>query len=461
MQFPPPTQEFLLELKSKYSAYSNIFANKPTPKQPTINIPGYNVSQIQTAYKYNGIQNQNFNEKPLIVVVIAYAYPRLQENFDNFCKLNNLPSYILNIVNLNAKENSDWSAEECIDTQWSYAMCPEANILVVEAESDSAQDLAVAIEVARSYGSSVINMSWGFDEFDGIQDKPLSELFSYKGDYINNIFVASSGDSGVVQWPASSPNVVAVGATTLLLKPDASIEQQLTWDSTGCGSSAYFKIPDYQRDYTNTTSTYRNITDLSSVGNPDTGLQVLYDGVVKIVGGTSLAAPQISGMLAIANGIRLNNDLELLSSDYHLSILGIQNLLYSNYSSNGTELFYDVIKGVAGTNNYPATTGWDLPTGLGTPYGEAVVNFLASQPNEPNNFSRKLVATFLLPSGETGSASYTISANGSNEKASDRTNLREQADMVSRIMLQSYINSTFGQVSNISYTSGPDSYNKG
>jgi subtilase family serine protease len=452
-QFPPPSPETILALKAKYSQYSNIFANKPI--NDTSNFDGYDVASIRTAYKYNGIQKQNFKIKPLIAIVIPYAYSRLQENFDLFCTFNNLPSYILNLININAVENSSWSTEECVDTQWSYAICPEANILVVEAESSSVQNLAVAIDVARSYGPAVINMSWGFNEFNGQQDEPLASLFAYRGNYINHVFVASSGDDGTVQWPSTSTNVISVGGTTLLLKPDGSIDQT-TWDGTGCGPSKFFKIPGYQKLYTDLTSKYRNTVDLSSVGNVVTGVQIFYESTIQVCGGTSIAAPQISGMMAIANGIRLNNDLELLTSDYHSLTLGVQNILYSNYSSNGKELFYDVTKGTAGSNDYPATKDWDIPTGLGTPYGEAVVTFLSNQPNQPNNFSRKTVATFRLSSGETGSASYTIHASGSNEKASDRINLRYQADMVSRTMLQSYIYSTFGQVSNIIYTATPD-----
>ena len=451
-KFPPPSEETILALKAKYSQYSNIFANNPI--NPTSNFDGFDVAAIRTAYKYNGIQNQNFKQKPLIAIVIPYAYTKLQENFDNFCTSNNLPSYILNLININTVENSSWSTEECIDTQWTYAICPEADILVVEAESSSVQNLAVAIDIARSYGPAVINMSWGVDEFNGQQDEPLASLFAYRGDFIKHVFVASSGDSGIVQWPSTSPNVISVGGTSLLLKPDRSIDQT-TWDGTGCGPSKFFKIPRYQKLYTDLTSIYRNTVDLSSVGNPETGLQVSYNSNILVYGGTSVAAPQITGMMAIANGIRLNNDLELLTSDYHSLTLGVQNILYSNYS-NGKELFYDVTKGTAGSNNYPATKGWDIPTGLGTPFGEAVVTFLANQPNQPNNFSRKTVATFLLSSGETGSASYTITASGPNEKASDRINLRYQADMVSRTMLQSYIYSTFGQVYNISYISTPD-----
>ena len=272
-QFPPPSPETILVLKAKYSQYSNIFATNP--KNAISNFDGYNVEQIRTAYKYNGIQNQNFKIKPLIAIVIPYAYSKLQENFDLFCESNNLPPYTLNIININARYNISWSVEECIDTQWSYAMCPEANILVVEAESTSVQNLAVAIDVAKSYGPAVINMSWGFHEFNFEQDEPLASLFSYRGDFINHVFVA--------------------------------------------------------------------------------------------------------------NGIRLNNNLKLLNSYDKIITLGVQNILYSNYSSNGKELFYDVTKGTAGSNYYPATKGWDIPTGLGTPYGEAVVTFLANQPNPSKN----------------------------------------------------------------------------
>ena len=375
-KFVPPTQEFIDELKAKYSNLSNIYAVNKPPQQQQANVEqssssqyvSYNIAQLQTAYQYNGIQNQVFVTKPLIAIVIFGSYSGLQSDFDLFCQNNNLPPYTLNIIPIN-NPPAESQAEMCIDTQLAYGMCPGADILVVQAESSSAQDLVTAVSVALTYNPQVLNMSLGFTEFkEEVEDNAL--------DYINynTIYIAATGDDNSVQWPSVNPNVLAVGATTLYTNSDGSISSQSTWSSTGCGPSEYFPIPSYQSQYTDLQSTSRNTCDISYVGNPDTGVQIYYNGEMGVYGGTSVAAPLMSGMLAIVNGIRINNGLSVINSASNSS-LGFQNILYSNYASNGSQLFYDVTEGTSGA--YSATTGWDIPTGLGTPYGEAVVNFLA------------------------------------------------------------------------------------
>jgi len=388
-----PDQLFIDEQMLRYSQYANIYATRtpiPTQEDPTpttttgtaakgssSNYTSYNVAQLQTAYKFNGIQNQQFNVKPIIAIVMFNSYTKLQSDFDLFCQANNLPPYTLNIIPVdNPPNDNDAGAEQCIDTQMAYGMCPNADIIVVQSKSASIQDLATAIQVANTYNPQVINMSWGTSEFDTETDLNPEDLF--KG---NTLYIASTGDNNVLQWPSVSPNVLAVGATTLYTNTDGSISSQSTWSGTGCGPSKYFTMPNYQSEYTDSMSISRNTVDLSSVGNPDTGVQIYYNGKMVVYGGTSVSAPIIAGLMGIANGIRLNNGQDIITSS-STSNLGVQNILYSNYASNGSQLFYDVVTGTSG--EYSATPGWDIPTGLGTPYGEECVNFLVNYSSTPS-----------------------------------------------------------------------------
>ena len=402
--FPPPSKELISSLKNQFSNLSNIslnknkttfrkkvsdknkttFRKKVSDKNKNNNASqenssssdtqtSYTIAELQTAYKYNNVQNQSFSVKPVIAIVMYNSYADLQSNFDLFCQANNLPAYTLNIIPINnPPEDSNAGSEMCIDTQCSYGICPNADLVVVQAESSSVQDLSVAISVANSYNPDIINMSWGVagTEFTNEQQENTENLFTN-----DCLYCASSGDSNNVGWPSTDPGVLAVGGTSLYTNSDGSILSQSAWSSTGCGPSAYFDIPNYQKNYTNLTSTFRNTCDLSALADVDTGVQCYWGGEVVIFGGTSVAAPLCSGLFAIVNGIRKNQNLGIINSSAS-SNLGVQNILYSNYASNGSSLFYDVVEGSSGS--FAAGPGWDNPSGLGTPYGEAMVNFLAN-----------------------------------------------------------------------------------
>lgn len=322
----------------------------------SMNNNGFDVSQIMEAYKFNNVDISNLNENEInIVIIIAYAYPDIQKDFDEFCNLNNIPSKTINIVkiNENTPSNSDWITEICVDTQWSHAIFPKSNITVIQAESDKIIDLLVAIEVGKKLNPDIINMSFGLSEFNNCEK---IDIF----DNSDILFVASSGDNNVVEWPSSNPNVLAVGATSLYLNNNNSISMQQTWVDTGCGYSNYFKIPNYQLEVNYTTQ--RSTVDLSIVGNPDTGCLIYTNGNYTTIGGTSLSAPIISGMFALINAIRKKNNKNSFNTNQN-SNLSVQNILYNNFNKN--DLFYDITQGTSG--QYSARPGYDLPTGLGTP----------------------------------------------------------------------------------------------
>ena len=128
-----------------------------------------NVNQLYTAYKFNDIQNQTFNTKPLIAVVDYNAAENLQSSMDSFCQTNNIASTTLNIVPVqNPPSTTD--GEQYADTQLIHSFCINADIVVVQAASSSIEDMAVAIQVANSYNPDVINMSWSVDESSFTQD---------------------------------------------------------------------------------------------------------------------------------------------------------------------------------------------------------------------------------------------------------------------------------------------------
>ena len=340
---------------------------------------GYTVKEIRSIYGYDKLSytiNSNGPEVN-ICIIIAYSYPNLQSDMDNFCKLNNIESTTLNIVkvNSNVTSSTSWAGEICLDTQWIHAICPYAKITVIESVSSSSKDMIDAIKLANSLKPQVINMSWGSAEFPGCES---IDIFNE-----NIIYVASTGDNNSVEWPSTNQGIIAVSATTLIANStNTQFISESSWSNSGCGYSEYFTEPTYQsKNVLDITSNYRMVSDLSMVGNPDTGCYVYTQGKYEIIGGTSLSAPIISGTMGIISYQRLLNNKTLFNSNPNSSY-GIQNIIYNIYGSDKnlySKLFYDVTQGTSG--NYSTMKGYDIPTGLGSPKIETFVPYLAEYTN--------------------------------------------------------------------------------
>src|SRR5262249_41583122 len=120
--------------------------------------------------------------------------------------------------------------------EWAHAIAPGANIVLVEAASDSLDDLFGAVRyVSQLAGVSVISMSWGTSEFSS--ESTYDSLFATPAGHDTVTYVAASGDSGSwsgPMYPSVSPNVLAVGGTTLTLSAGNGYGSESGWsDSTG------------------------------------------------------------------------------------------------------------------------------------------------------------------------------------------------------------------------------------
>jgi hypothetical protein len=151
---------------------------------------------------------------------------------------------------------------------------------------------------------NVISMSLGFPESTYHGSLPLTTPPGHVG----ITFVAASGDSGLAggsDWPAVSPDVLAVGGTTLYTGPSGQYFTEVAWSGSGGGESHFVAEPSYQRGVQ--TSGARITPDVAFDGDPDTGVEVYqtspYTGVGswQIVGGTSLGTPAWAAIIAIAD----------------------------------------------------------------------------------------------------------------------------------------------------------------
>jgi subtilase family serine protease len=244
-----------------------------------------------------------------------------------------------------------WAEEISLDLDMASAICPNCNILLVEAKTNSFANLAVAVDRAATMGANVISNSYGGSEFSSETSDAYEGHFNKPGVAIT----VSSGDNGYgAEFPAASRYVTAVGGTSLARASNTRGWTETVWNGAGSGCSAYVPKPSWQTDG---GCAKRTIADVSAVADPNTGVAVydtyrLHPGGWLVFGGTSVSAPLIGGVYALAGS----------AASYPSS------LAYSHSSS-----LFDVVSGSNGScgSSYLCTAkaGYDGPTGLGTPNG--------------------------------------------------------------------------------------------
>ena len=277
---------------------------------------GFTPSQLTAAYALNAISFATGSGASVkgdgtgqtIALIETYHDPEIQASLDGFDAKFGLPKITLNVIN-QAGNRTDfgWAGEETLDVEWAHAIAPGANITVVEAtpgnnDTQAFAGLMTAIETAsQTTGVSVVSLSLGGPEFSG--EIGSDGVFSTAG----ITFVASSGDYGTVEWPATVPNVLAVGGTTLRLNGGSGYGSETGWAGTGGGLSVDETEASYQQVVQSTGM--RSTPDVAFLADPTTGVAVYFVppnnapgvGTWGIVGGTSVGAPAWAGILAIAN----------------------------------------------------------------------------------------------------------------------------------------------------------------
>ncbi len=370
---------------------------------PTINplIGGnapFSPSDIRNFYGVNAITfgaTAGTGAGETIAIVDAFSQPKLLATgspnfnssdlhvFDTEFNLPDPPSFIKLNENggtiLPTAYNSGWALETSLDVEWAHAMAPQANIVLVEANSNSFGDLFSAVNVARSYpGVVAVSMSWGDTESDiGSTAAEVADdaTFTTPSGHAPITFVASTGDTGAsaTVYPSFSPNVLAIGGTSIV-PSDFSTDygSESTWNdqygATGGNISAFEPKPSFQYTVTQ-SSTNRTVPDVSFNADPATGVYVLdtsqsQPGYYQ-VGGTSLGSPSWAGLIAVADQGRALAGLSSLSSAQTLP------RIYQLSSSD----FHDVTTG--GNGGFSASAGYDLTTGRGTPIANLLIPDLA------------------------------------------------------------------------------------
>ncbi len=347
---------------------------------------GYTPAQVRQAYGVNLIQFSGGivgdGSGQTIALVDAYDDPNIQTDLDAFSTQYELPTTAsgqfsfskVNQIGGNSfpAANASWAVEESLDVEWAHAIAPKANLILVEANDSSGNNIFSAVSYAASLPAvSVVSMSFGGSEWSSETSLDGTDFVTPAG-HTNVSFVASSGDAGAPpEYPSASPNVLAVGGTALYLDDSNNYQSETAWGDSGGGVSAYEAQPAYQNGIVTQSSTQRTTPDVSYDANPGTGFPV-YDSYTygsstpwQEIGGTSVGAPQWSALVAIAGQGRA------LQGEQPLD--GPSQLLPAIYGLPASD-FHDVTSGSStGNPGYSAGPGYDLVTGLGSPVANLLV----------------------------------------------------------------------------------------
>lgn len=269
--------------------------------------------------------------------------------------------------------------EVLLDIEVVGAVAPGAKVVVYFAPNTSQgfQDaLTTAIHDSANH-PSVISISWGSAESTWTaQAMTAFDSAAQDAAALGVTICAASGDSGSsdgvsdggnhVDFPASSPHILACGGTSLQTA-NGAITSETAWNdgsqggASGGGFSNQFPLPSFQSgaDIQPPTGGGRGVPDVCGDADPETGYSVLVDGQSLVIGGTSAVAPLWSGLIALLNQ-RLGKPLGFL-----------QPVIYALPES--ADAFRDITSGSNGA--FSAGPGWDAVTGLGSPSGD---NLLAA-----------------------------------------------------------------------------------
>ncbi len=355
-----------------------------------------------------------------------------------------------------AEEAVGWGLEISLDIEVAHATCQSCEILLTEADTPSYEDLEAAERSAADLGAAEISNSWSGPETGETPELESASPFNHPG----IVIAAAAGDAGYLNWggsagergqvgyPASSPHVVAVGGTRLTLGEHGEWSGEIVWNghgATGGGCSSKFTAQPWQQSLANWSAvgcgSKRAVSDVAADADPFTGLAVRYtssdceytytEEKVKhvlhwcTIGGTSLATPLISAVYAVAGGADgvsypaatlYENELASPAS-LHDVTSGSNGQCTKPFKGTGLSgcTVAEEAKSCSATAICVAGSGYDGPTGLGTPDGIAAFETPSSPPPPPPAPS---VVTGMASSVTQTSATLaaTVDPNGSEVK---------------------------------------------
>ena len=346
---------------------------------------GLDPADLQSAYKIPS----TLASPVTVALVDAYGYPDAESDLAKYRERYGLPPCTkadgcFRKVNQTGKEGSypaeepGWDEEAALDEDMVSAACPQCHILMVEGSGELPAQLGASENTAAKLGANLISNSYGYPELEtGICG--ATHCAQYNKDYThkNVMIMASAGDSGyddaffelgygTTNFPAASPDVVAVGGTALYKVPalargwtEEAWGESFLPAGTGSGCSTETK-PSWQTDKGCKGRTDNDVSAVAAVISP---ASIRYDGTWTLVGGTSVASPLVAGIMAHATpAVRALGAQAFYEEPKSLFDVS-EGLNWDTFDESGLS--------ECAPQEYlcNAEVGYDGPTGLGTPDG--------------------------------------------------------------------------------------------
>jgi kumamolisin len=358
------------------------------PSADDVPAQGLGPNEASIAYDVAPLRDQGIDGQGEKLAVISFGTFR-PSNVGGFDRHFGLPLQTPlqeRLVGGATDSSSDVQEEVELDLDIAHEIAPRAELLDYNApflDASGAETLAALIDKIVADGQAdVVSDSYGVCELtEDTADVQRGEQAIEAAEARGITIFKSAGDAGAyqcqrvsaadhrlsVEWPASSPGVVAVGGTSLSISSDGAYSTETAWQDAlsqqggGGGVSAVFGRPSWQRApgvINSFSDGKRQIPDVSANGDTASGWSVYQNGQLTQLGGTSASTPFWGAAMLL---------IEQYARQHGIHRLGfVDPLLYALASSpQPFAPFHDV---TLGTNRYfPATRGWDFATGLGSP----------------------------------------------------------------------------------------------
>jgi subtilase family serine protease len=320
-------------------------------------VSGYGPSDIRSAYNLPSTTN---GKGQIVAIVDAYDNPKVESDLAVYRKQFNLPpcttknGCFKKVAQSGSTKkfprgNAGWAGEMSLDVDMVSAVCPNCQIIVVEASSNRLESLGKSVDRAIILNANVVSNSYG-----GSGGGHSNVHYDHPG----SVITASSGDDGHFESsPCAYQTVVCVGGTTLEPGGGSRGWTETAWGGASSACAHLVAKPSWQTDK---GCTHRSESDVSAVADSYPGV-AFYDtyqsGGWGTTGGTSVSSPIIAAVFALAGNA------------------ATQNYASGIWAAGGGPGLNDITSGSNG-NCFPkkayicnAGPGYDGPTGWGTPNG--------------------------------------------------------------------------------------------
>lgn len=303
-----------------------------------------------------------------IAIVNAFDYPAAQSDLNVFshrfaiplCNTSNPCLSVVFASGTRPTVDPLWASNAANVIEYLHAFAPSAKIVLVEAATSSLTDLMVAIQKANEIvstsasGRGEIILPFGLPEF--VSETIADEAFTTPG----VVYIAGNeGAPNFLEYPAVSPNVIAVGATGLLRDPQGNSQGEISTTFFAGGNSKFESRPSYQDGIQNLVKNHRGVPDLAFASDPVISPEIYYDSIPL----DGFVGWEFTGNLVFGEAFwaAVINQAGSFSDSTSAELT----ILYGNLGNSNA--FFDITQGSA--IGVKAKPGWDFVTGLGVDVG--------------------------------------------------------------------------------------------